>query len=673
MTQQKPNSGATTGEIPRGNLAGFQRYFRNDVISGFLVFLIALPLCLGISLASGYPPIAGVFTAIVGSILTTFLSNSELTIKGPAAGLIVIAIGCIEDFGGDGMTGGWSDADLTAYKAALAVGVVAAVMQIFFGVFRAGILGEFFPITAVHGMLAAIGIIIIIKQFPVALGVSASGEPLDMLREFPHYIMEANPAIAVIGFVSMLIMFLWPVAGRKVGILRSIPSPLVVLVVAVPMGIAFDLLHEHSYTLQGHQYQLDDHYLVKMPDRPFGMFDDITFPEFAVLSQWKAWKWALMFFIIGSLESLLSAKAVDLLDPWKRKTNMNRDMVAVGVANLASAGIGGLPMISEIVRSRANIDNGARTRFADMWHGVFLLACVALIPTVLHRIPLAALAAMLVYTGYRLAHPTEFFHVWRIGKEQLAIFVTTIVAVLATDLLIGVATGIVLKMIIHLANGVPLKSLFKPYIDVEEVDEDTSLIVAHQSAVFSNWIPFRRQIEDIGLVQRRNLIIDVSDTKLVDHSVMEKLQEMERDFRQEGLKLEIRGLDSLRPLADNAHAAHKRTLASVRRLTVVGDESLGPWLLEEIVRCGATGYTTMPCNGVGRTQLERGETSSAPQIRIEVIAVVEVSNKILAFLRRDILPEHHVTACVEKVNVVRVGDFTPSVVNGRAELVAAKE
>ncbi len=660
MTDSTNPSAVANGDTPRGNLSGFTKYLKHDLISGFLVFLIALPLCLGISLACGYPPIAGIFTAIIGSILATCISNSELTIKGPAAGLIVIAIGCIEDFGGDGMTGGWSAADATAYKAALAVGVAAAVMQILFGLFRAGILGEFFPISAVHGMLAAIGVIIIIKQIPVALGVSAGGEPLEMLQEIPHYVMEANPAIATIGIVSILIMFVWPAVGKRVRWLKVVPAPMVVLLAAVPMGMGFDLLHQHSYVLQGHQYQLGEQYLVRMPDRVFGMFDDVTFPEFSALAQPKAWKWVMMFFIIGNLESLLSAKAIDLLDPWKRKTNMDRDMVAVGLGNLCAAGVGGLPMISEIVRSKANIDNGARTRFADMWHGIFLLLCVALIPTILHKIPLAALAAMLVYTGYRLAHPTEFVHVYRIGKEQLAIFVTTMVVVLATDLLIGVAAGIILKMVIHMANGVPLKSLFKPYLEVQELDDNTSLILARESAVFSNWIPFRRQIEEVGLVQHRNLIIDVSDTKLVDHSVMEKLEEMERDFEQEGLTFEVRGLDSLQPLADNAHAARKRGLASLRRITIIADETLEEWLAAEFVKCGATGYTSWPCTGAGRRQLENDQAGKPAQVRIEVIAPHAVCEAILDILRRDILPEHHVTACVETVDVVRVGDFRPN-------------
>lgn len=648
-------------EVPRGNLAGFSKYLKNDLVSGFLVFLIALPLCLGISLACGYPPIAGVFTAIIGSIVATFISNSELTIKGPAAGLIVIAIGCIEDFGGNGMIGGWEASDMTAYQAALAVGVAAAILQIFFAIFRGGILGEFFPLAAVHGMLAAIGVIIIIKQFPVALGVSASGEPLEMLGEFPHYIAEANPAIAVIGIVSLLIMFFWPKVSQKLGPLKVIPSPMVVLMVAVPMGMAFDLLHAHSYVLQNHEYQLGDQFLVKMPDRVFGMFDEITYPEFSALAQPKAWKWVFMFFIIGSLESLLSAKAVDLLDPWKRKTNMDRDMMAVGVGNLCASLVGGLPMISEIVRSKANIDNGARTRFADLWHGVFLLICVAMIPMILHMIPLAALAAMLVYTGYRLAHPSEFVHVYRIGIEQLAIFVTTLVAVLATDLLIGIIIGILLKMVIHVANGVPLKAIFMPYLDIEDYDEKTSIITARESAVFSNWIPFRRQIEQIGLIQRRNLIIDVSHAKLVDHSVMEKLDEMKRDFEQEGLTLEIRGLDSLQPLSGDHHSAHKKGLASLRRLTVVAELDLEKWLEKEFIERGATGFTAIPCYGAGRNLIEKGDDAIRSHVRIEVIIPSKDCEDLISFLREEVLPKHNITACVEVVEVIFREKYTGTI------------
>lgn len=543
----KPRNDSKPPDVskPRGNWDGFKRYFKQDFVSGLLVFLIALPLCLGISLASGYPPLAGVFTAIIGSFVTTFISNSELTIKGPAAGLIVIAIGCVEDFGGNGMIGGFDAADMTAYQAALAVGVAAAVLQILFGVFRAGVLGEFFPLSAVHGMLAAIGIIIIIKQVPVALGVEASGAPLKMLSLFPQYFANMNPQIAAIGLVSLLIMFVWPWLRTKMGPLSVLPGPLIVLLVAVPMGMAFDLMGRPQY-------------LVQMPDRMFGMFDEITTPDFAALAMPKAWKWVFMFFVIGSLESLLSAKAVDLLDPHKRKSDMNRDVIAVGAGNLCCSMIGGLPMISEIVRSRANIDNGAKTRFADLWHGVFLLVCVALIPTVLHRIPLAALAAMLVYTGFRLAHPMEFLHVYRIGREQLAIFVTTIVAVLATDLLIGIAIGIALKMAIHLFNGVAMKSLFVPEIRVEDVGVDTVKITTLKSAVFSNWISLSRQIDQASLLKGRNLILDFSEAHLVDHSTIEKLSELDQDFKDAGLRLEIVGLESMKPFSADPHAARIR-------------------------------------------------------------------------------------------------------------------
>ncbi|HQX48375.1 MAG TPA: SulP family inorganic anion transporter [Planctomycetaceae bacterium] len=650
-------------QVPRGNAQGFFKYMKDDMISGLLVFLIALPLCVGIALASGFPPLAGIFTAIIGAFLTTFISNSEMTIKGPAAGLIVIVLGCVEEFKLNEMPAG-TDMAVFAYKAALAVGVVAAVLQILFGLFRAGILGEFFPGTVVHGMLAAIGVIIIAKQIPVALGVTGvKGGPLSLLGQIPDFVRHANPAIALIGMLSLLIMFVWPIVRSRVGFLKPIPAHMIVLLVSMPLGIYLNLSTAHEYKIFHADYKLSEQYLVKMPTEVFGMFKEMQTPDFSVLSEFKAWKWIAMFFIIGSLESLLSAKAIDLLDPYKRKSSMNRDMLAVGVANLAASMVGGLPMISEIVRSRANIDNGAKTRFADLWHGIFLLLCVGLIPTILHLIPLAALAAMLVYTGTRLAHPNEFRNVYRIGKEQLLLFVVTLIVVLATDLLIGVAAGIALKMVLHLANGVPMRSFFKAYIEVEDVDDNTSIIIAKESAVFSNWIPFKRQIEEIGLVQRRNLILDLSGTTLVDASVMEKLEEVSHDFEQEGLKLELRGLDELRAFSASAHATRKRGLTPVRRLTLVTNPDLAAKLIRDMVEMGATGYTEIPCFGAGRQLVNQDELIPQAQTRVEVIMPIDICEKVIDYLRTSIVPQNQLTVCVETVEVARITSFIGDVEN----------
>ncbi|WP_428267806.1 SulP family inorganic anion transporter [Haliangium sp.] len=538
--------------VPRGDLAGFRRNWRPDLLSGFLVFLIALPLCLGIALAGGYPPIAGVFTAIVGGLITPFISNSELTIKGPAAGLIVIALGCITDFGGTGFGDGvWSAADQHAYQLALGVGVAAAVIQILFGTLRGGILGEFFPSSAVHGMLAAIGVIIMAKQIPVALGAEAGGGPLELLARIPDEIANANPVIALIGVLSLAIMFLWPYMPKRH--LGKIPAPMVVVLVAVPLSLVFGLNSEaaHTYTFNGHEYEIGSKFLVNVPSN---MFSAITLPDFSGLTQSTGWYWVMMFAVIGTLESLLSAKAVDLLDPHKRKTNLDRDNAGVGVGNLVSAFLGGQPMISEIVRSRANIDNGARTRFANLFHGLFLLVFVASVPALISLIPLSALGAMLVYTGFRLAHPREFFHVYKIGKEQLIVFMSTIVAVLATDLLKGIAIGIGIKVVLHLLNGAPLRSLFRPHIEVTERDDDTVVLEVKHSAVFTTWLGLKRRIDQS---REKSVVIDLSSAKLVDHTVMEKLHEMQKAFEQGDCSLEISGLDHHRPMSAHPHSARR--------------------------------------------------------------------------------------------------------------------
>lgn len=641
------------GEIPRGDLAGFKKYFKQDLLSGFFVFLIALPLCLGISIASGFPPIAGIFTAIVGSIVTTFLSNSELTIKGPAAGLIVIVIGAVTSFG---FTGGQDPAaDQAAYKMALAVGVVAGVIQVIFGLVRAGKLGDFFPTSAVHGMLASIGVIIMLKQIPVAVGQTAKGEPLELLRQIPEKLANANPEIAIIGLVSLIILFGLPLLKKAINnrYFNMIPAQMVVLLVAVPMGIYFNLAEEHTYSWGGHNYLLNDKLLVTVPNN---LLAAMAHPDFSVFTnpdlRMKAIGWVVMFTLIGSLESMLSAKAVDMIDPYKRKTNLNRDLVAVGIANTAVACIGGLPMISEIVRSKANADNGAKTRFADMWHGVFLLGFVALAPGLIHKIPLAALAAMLVYTGFRLASPREFINVYKIGPEQLLIFTSTIIGVLATDLLIGIGIGIAVKAAIHVVNGVPLTTMFKPYLEVLPQGEDSVLIVARGSAVFTNWLSFKREIEQIGLQQRNNVTIDLSGTKLVDHSVMEKLHEMEGDFQQAGLHFEVTGLEAHQKVSSHPFAARKRGTGALRRITIVAEEHLEHWLEQELTAAGARQLVSVHCHAA----LDAGEIRNS-QVRVEAIVPREESDAVLANLRSKLAANCALTVFVDEVQVAKIANF----------------
>ena len=537
-------------EIPRGNISDLSKNWQADMLSGFLVFLIALPLCLGISLACGYPAIAGIFTAMIGGMLATFFSNSELTIKGPAAGLIVIAIGCVTEFG---FTGGEdSAADLHAYRLALGVGVVAGIIQIFLGVFRAGILGEFFPRSAVHGLLTAIGIIIMAKQFPIALGVRPDGKPLELIAKIPQFVMEMNPLIGLIGIMSLLIMFGYLFIHNPK--FKVIPAPMVVLLVTVPMAMYLNLGQEQTYSFNGQEFSLGKRFLVAVPEN---MFHAITFPDFSGLLTATGWKYVVMFALIGSIESLLSAKAIDAIDPWKRKTDHDRDMLAVGVGNTVAAFIGGLPMISEIVRSKANIDNGARTRFANMFHGLFLLLFVALVPGLINQIPLAALGAMLVFTGYRLASPQEFIHMYHVGKEQFIIFVSTVIGVLATDLLMGVAIGIVVNILLHLNNGAPMPSLFKPQITVEREEGRVVTVKVKDSAVFSTWIGLKKTLE--GLISEPHVVLDLSDTFLVDHTTMSKLREMETEFQERQSRLEIVGLDQHQPLSHHPEAGRKKS------------------------------------------------------------------------------------------------------------------
>lgn len=525
----------------------FPSTWKSDIGSGFLVFLIALPLCLGISMASGFPPTAGVLTAVIGGMLVSFLGSARLTIKGPAAGLIVIALGAVTELGaGDNILG---------YKRAIAVGMVAGVIQIIFALAKAGKVGDLMPSSVVHGMLAAIGVIIISKQTHVALGVTPEGkEPLHLLAEIPHSILNLNPEVFFIGLLALLILFGLPMV--KINWIRRIPGPMVVLLAAVPLGLYFDLEHEHNYYLSNHLFHVGPKFLIRLPG---SLASTIQFPDFSAIFSPVSIKYIVMFALVGSIESLLSVSAVDSLDPEKRTSDMNKDLLATGIGNTLASALGGLPMISEIVRSKANIDNGAKSHLSNFFHGTFLLLSLALIPGLLQKIPLAALAGMLIYTGFRLASPKEFVHVYRIGAEQLFLFVTTMLVTLATDLLIGVGVGLVLKAALHIKNGARLGTMFRAIVKEERKGSELILHV-HEAAIFTNYLGLKTRLQNLD-DSIKTVVVDFENAWVVDHTVLEKLHGIERTWTAR--RLVLTGLDDHIPMSKHELSARRKARPAV--------------------------------------------------------------------------------------------------------------
>lgn len=507
--------------------------WKSDVISGFMVFLLALPLSLGIAKASGYPASMGVLSAMIGGMATLFFRVAPLTIKGPAAGLITISAAAMLEFGGGE----------AAWNIVSAVVVVMAILQILTGLFKLGSLSDFFPHSAVHGMLAAIGIIIILKQIPVLLGDDPTlfkGEgPIELLLDIPEFILQAHWHIAVVGVIALLILIVFSNSKNK--IIKNIPAPLVVLLATIPLSLFWHFNEsEPAYSL------------VSIGD----FWGSIGFHvDFSVVTTFTFWKYVFMFYFVSSLESLLTVKAIDGLDPEKRLSDPNGDIIGQGSANVLAGFLGGIPVISEVVRSSANVGFGAKSKWANFFHGLFLLLAMIFMIPLIELIPNAALGAMLIYAGYNLTAPKHYIHAYKIGKEQLLIFLVTVIITLVEDLLLGIAAGILVKFIIELIHGVPIKSLFKATFEVIKKDK-TTIIMIKDSAIFSNLIGIKKAIEKN--FKHGPLEINLSQAKYVDHSFMAYIRYLERE--SEPSEFKITGLENHRRLSNHPEAAHKLEL-----------------------------------------------------------------------------------------------------------------
>lgn len=530
-------------ELPLDGLAGLKQNWKTDIMSGFLIFLIALPLCLGIALASGVPPLAGIIAAVVGGLVVSLTSGSYVTINGPAAGLIVVILGAVESLGGaDKMAG---------YKLTLAAIVVAGIFQVILGLTKAGKLSSFFPSSAVHGLLASIGIIIIAKQSYFVLGEAPpKGNALQQLAAFPSSITGSNPEIALIGLLTLALLIVFPLVPR----LKSLPAPLFGVILGMILGDYFDLGHEHVYlAFVNHEYHVGPNFLVTLPG---SFLDGLVHPDWSRIGETVFWKAVATITIIASLETLLSAAAVDKLDPVQRKSDLNRDLAAVGLGTAVSGMLGGLPMIAEIVRSSANVNAGAKTRWANFFHGLFMLSFVCLAPGLIHHIPLASLAAILCYTGFRLASPKEFKKTYQLGGDQFAVFVTTVIVTLATDLLIGIASGVAVEFLLHLLSGkASAGQLFRCDADVT-VEATQATVNLRGPVAFTNLLQLKQKLDAIpnGL----DVKVDLDATTLVDHSAMEVLQHFRHDYHRTGGQVELVGLESHKPKSEHPLAARTK-------------------------------------------------------------------------------------------------------------------
>ncbi len=503
----------------------FQNLFshtKSDLLASIVVFLVALPLCLGIALASGVPLFSGIIAGIIGGIVIGTASKSRLSVSGPAAGLVVIVINAVDDLG-----------SLESFLLAVCI---AGVLQLILGFAKAGVIGLYFPSSVIKGMLAAIGLILILKQIPHLIGFDsdAFGEMEFFQKDGENTFSGLFNALGntefgalMIGGICLLFLIFWSAKGIKNNrVLGQIPGGVVVVFLGVGINYALGLF-DSSLTL-GRSH------LVNLPIfSDFSSFtDSLIYPSFDDIGNPKLYITAITIAIVASLETLLSIEAMDRLDPDKRKTPQNAELKAQGLGNLFSGMIGGLPITAVIVRSSTNLDAGAKTKMSAIYHGIFLLIAVGLIPTVMNKIPLAALAAILIMVGYKLTKPSIYRAQAKIGRQQFIPFIVTVVSILFTDLLIGILIGMAVGIFYILKSNYKVPYHYDETIKDGATPDDRHEITIKLSEHVSFLNKANLQVTLENLPENSDVFVDGAEAKLIDHDALEVLHGF-RDVAEE--------------------------------------------------------------------------------------------------------------------------------------------
>lgn len=524
------------GDLAKG-WKGFAQNWRSDLIAAISVSLVAMPLGLAVAAASGVPPISGVIAAIIGGVVTTFIRSAHIAINGPTASLIGVVLAA---------TIGMNDGSGNAFNHVMGAVVIAGALQVILGGFKLGRYADLFPAAVINGILAAIGIMIIASQIHVAIDTKEllpiGTSPIDKFVYFFKLVSQANLPIAIITIIGLVLLVFHSKISYK--LFHLLPAPIWVLIVSVPLYILF---RDTLVDFFGGAETFKESHLISVPEDLIGeIITNFPYPMFNKIGTPLFWITVISICLIASIETLAAAKAIDKLDPYQRKTDLNKDLMGVGLSTMVSGLVGGLPIISVIVRTTVNIHNNGRTKWSNFFHGALLIAYILLLAPLLQKVPLAALAAILIFMGFKLASPRIFKESYKQGMEQLLFLIATILITLYTNLIIGIIGGMAVKLMIqllvaHLPFQTFFRMLFKSGTKVLQKDANSFELRLKGIANFLTILHLKKVMQE--LPAGSNVKINASNTRILDLTVQEYLHNFKKDHARTGGKVRLTGLE----------------------------------------------------------------------------------------------------------------------------------